>query len=75
MVKNPPAMWETQVRSLCWEDPLENNSNKALQAFTVVNGKITGKGKKILFLDHSVLNLVHIRVKGEINEKGYLVLN
>ena len=23
-VKNLPAMWETQVRSLCWEDPLEN---------------------------------------------------
>ena len=23
MVKNVPAMWETQVRSLGWEDPLE----------------------------------------------------
>ena len=23
MVKNPPALWETQVRSLGWEDPLE----------------------------------------------------
>ena len=23
MVKNPPAMWETRVRSLSWEDPLE----------------------------------------------------
>ena len=23
MVKNPPAMQETQVRSLGWEDPLE----------------------------------------------------
>ena len=23
MVKNPPAMQETQVPSLCWEDPLE----------------------------------------------------
>ena len=23
MVKNPPAMWETWVRSLIWEDPLE----------------------------------------------------
>ena len=23
MVKNLPAMWETQVRSLDWEDPLE----------------------------------------------------
>ena len=23
MVKNLPARWETQVRSLSWEDPLE----------------------------------------------------
>ena len=23
MVKNPPAMWETWVQSLCWKDPLE----------------------------------------------------
>ena len=22
-LKNPPATWETWVRSLCWEDPLE----------------------------------------------------
>ena len=25
MVKNLPAMWETWVRSLGWEDPLEEN--------------------------------------------------
>ena len=24
LVKNPPAVWETWVRSLGWEDPLEN---------------------------------------------------
>ena len=23
LVKNPPTMWETMVRSLGWEDPLE----------------------------------------------------
>ena len=23
MIKRPPAMWETRVRSLGWEDPLE----------------------------------------------------
>ena len=23
LVKNPPALWETQVQSLGWEDPLE----------------------------------------------------
>ena len=25
MVKNPPAIWETWVRSLDWEDPLEES--------------------------------------------------
>ena len=25
-VKNPPAMWETLVRSLGWEDPLEKGT-------------------------------------------------
>ena len=23
MVKSLPAVWETEVRSLCWKDPLE----------------------------------------------------
>ena len=23
LVKNPPALWETWVRSLVWEDPLK----------------------------------------------------
>ena len=26
MVKNPPATWETWVRSLGWEDPLEKGT-------------------------------------------------
>ena len=26
MVKNPPAMWETWVQSLGWEDPLEEDT-------------------------------------------------
>ena len=25
MVKNPPVMWETLVRALGWEDPLEED--------------------------------------------------
>ena len=27
LVKNLPAMWETRVRSLGWEDPLENGKS------------------------------------------------
>ena len=26
LVENPPAMWETWVQSLCWEDPLEKGT-------------------------------------------------
>ena len=26
LVKNPPAMWETWVRSLGWDDPLEKGT-------------------------------------------------
>ena len=33
LVKNPPAMWETWVRSLGWEDPLEKG--KATQSSTL----------------------------------------
>ena len=31
MVKNPPAMWETSVLSLGWEDPLEKGMVNPLQ--------------------------------------------
>ena len=31
MIKNPPAMWETWVRSLGWEDPLEERCGNSLQ--------------------------------------------
>ena len=31
VVKNPPAMWETRVRSLGWEDPLEKGIATPLQ--------------------------------------------
>ena len=31
LVKNPPATWETWVRSLGWEDPLEEGNGYPLQ--------------------------------------------
>ena len=31
VVKNPPAMWETWVRSLGWEDPLQKGKLVALE--------------------------------------------
>ena len=34
LVKNPPAMWETWVQPLGWEDPLEKG--KAIQSIILV---------------------------------------
>ena len=31
LVKHPPAMQETRVQSLCWEDPLEKGMSTPLQ--------------------------------------------
>ena len=39
LVKNLPAMWETQVQSLGWEDPLEKG--KATHA-SILAWRITG---------------------------------
>ena len=33
LVKNPPAMWETWVWSLGWEDPLEKGMGYPLKYF------------------------------------------
>ena len=37
LVKNPPAMWETWVRSLGWEDPLEEGmaTDSRILAWTI----------------------------------------
>ena len=37
MVKNPPAMWETWVHSVGWEDPLEKGmaTNSSILAWRI----------------------------------------
>ena len=37
MVKSPPAMWETWVQSLGWEDPLEEGMAIPLQCSCLEN--------------------------------------
>ena len=39
LVKNLPAMWETWVRSLGWEDPLEKGNSYPLQHSGLENSK------------------------------------
>ena len=40
LVKNPPAMWESWVRYLGWEDPLEKGkaTNSSILAWSTVHG-------------------------------------
>ena len=40
-VKNLPAMWETQVRSLGWEDPLEEGmaTHSRILAWRITMGR------------------------------------
>ena len=42
MVKNPPAMWETWIRSRVWEDPLENGTvtHSSILAWRTVHGVV-----------------------------------
>ena len=37
LIKNPPAMWETWVQSLGWEDPLEKGTatNSSILAWRI----------------------------------------
>ena len=44
MVKNLPAMWETRVRSLGWEDPLEKEE---ANHFNILAWKIPGTGELV----------------------------
>ena len=42
-VKNPPAMWETWVRSLGWEDPLEKGmATHSILAWRIPMAEKTG---------------------------------
>ena len=48
LVKNPPAMWETWVRSLGWEDPLEQRkvTHSSILAWRVPWTTVHGVAKK-----------------------------
>ena len=44
-VKNLPAMWETWVRSLSWEDPLENGmaTHSGILAWRIAMDRVVGR--------------------------------
>ena len=42
MVRNPPAMQETQVQSLGWEEPLEKGNGNPLQSSCLENSMDRG---------------------------------
>ena len=57
MVKNLPAMQETQVRSQGWDDPLENGY--PLQYFCLENSMDSGVAKSRTPLRDSYLHYSH----------------
>ena len=53
LLKNPPARWETWVRSLGWEDPLEKK--KATYSSSLENS--------MDYIDHGVTKSLHLRAR------------
>ena len=53
MVKNPPAMRETWVRSLGWEDPLEKGmaTHSSILAWRIPWIHARGEGERVLALE------------------------
>ena len=81
MVKNPPAMWETQVRSLVWEDPLEKGmaTHCSILAWrvpctnTFTAGKVTMRGGRVESSSLKCQNFTKVRGKsidGKENKQG-----
>ena len=50
LVKNPPAMWETWVQSLGWEDPLEKgiSTHSSIMAWTIPWTTVKSMGSQIV---------------------------
>ena len=50
LVKNPPAMWETWVQSLGWEDPLEKgiSTHSSIMAWTIPWTTVKSTGSQIV---------------------------
>ena len=81
LVKNPPAMWETRVRSLGWEDPLEEGKATHSRSAVLVLaagagqsqgmgvGRVTGSGAPTQSLD-TVWLAQRVNEGGEDTRRG-----
>ena len=59
IVKNPPTMWETLVRSLGWEDPLEKRNGNPLQySWASLVAQMVKKKKKTSACNEGDLGLI-----------------
>ena len=90
MIKNPPAMWETWVRSLGWEDPLERawqptpvfwpgvspgtEEPGGLQSMGWPRVKHDWASKHSTALDHYVSFILHITNLSKFSDGSYLIL-
>ena len=72
LVKNLPAMWETWVLSLGWEDPLEKGkaTHSSILAWRIVHGVIKSQTR----LSNSVLRLcVYFTLTAALGEVGAIM--
>ena len=75
LAKNPPAMWETWVRSLGWEDPLEkemaihssilpgkSHGQRSLEGYSPWGHKESDMTEQLQFLSFSEVSTVIISI-------------
>ena len=73
LVKNPPAMQETRVRSLSWEDPGEGKGYP-LQYSGLENCIVHGVAKSQTWLSNFQLPLIHHKIIWCIYKVKYYLL-
>ena len=71
LAKNPPAMWETWVQSLDWEDSLELEKGKATHSSILAWRIPKSYLEEISFTMTLGASLFHIKEKQEKNCSGY----
>ena len=69
-VKNPPEMWETRVRSLGWEDPLEEGmaTHSSVLAWRIPKDR--GAWRDAVHGGRKELDTTELKLKDPITE-GY----
>ena len=76
LVKNPPAMWETWVQSLGWEDPLEKTmaTNSSILAWRIPRTvcRVHGVAKSWTWLSDFHFLSLHLTGRFQVKENSQI---